>query len=111
MAAQTNLVTRAMIPTYLYMCCAIGAHQPIRVGRPRSGRRGKGPIGRWAYGGDQQTEDARRQEGQGRGGARWSRPPCIVPFSNAHATLLVSEPCPAVPPLPATLPMPISSSL
>ena len=49
MAAQTNLVTRAVIPTYLYMCCATGAYQPIRVGRPRSGRRGKGLIDRWAY--------------------------------------------------------------
>ena len=31
------------------MCCATGAHQPVRVGLPRSGSRGKGPIGRWAY--------------------------------------------------------------
>ena len=38
------------IPTFsICMCCATGAHQPVRVGLPRSGSRGKGPIGRWAY--------------------------------------------------------------
>ena len=38
------------IPTFsIYMCCATGAHQPVRVGLPRSGSRAKGPIGCWAY--------------------------------------------------------------
>ena len=38
------------IPTFsICMGCATGAHQPVRVGLPRSGSRAKGPIGRWAY--------------------------------------------------------------
>ena len=42
MAAPFNLVNRAQFPTPLYMCCATGAHQPVRVGLPRSESRGKG---------------------------------------------------------------------
>ena len=40
-----NLVARAMNPTYLYSAVRQGPTNRIRVGRPRSGRRSKGPIG------------------------------------------------------------------
>jgi hypothetical protein len=32
-----NLVTCATAPTTVYIAHAIGAHQPVAVGRPRSG--------------------------------------------------------------------------
>ena len=37
--SAANLVLRALAPhPLLFWRCAVGAHQPLRVGRPRSGR-------------------------------------------------------------------------
>jgi hypothetical protein len=44
-----NLVSRACGPHLLYIAQCDRAHQPFRVGRPRSGREIKGPVGRWAH--------------------------------------------------------------
>jgi hypothetical protein len=44
-----NLMTRACGPHLLFIAQCDRAHQPFKVGRHRSGRKIKGPVGRWAH--------------------------------------------------------------